>query len=115
MKLKTIAVCFFVLLLVGGLIFGLYHMENFEKVYYSQIDNTKIEALKTDGDPDDLKFEYTLDCYDQTGRKKELTFKTYRELKEGAYILLEVRSMGVHKWEEVQFDELPTKVQEKLK
>lgn len=90
----------------------LYNLENYEKVYYSKIDNTRLEELPT---KDDLKYEYTLDCYDQNGKKKELTFKTLRELKDGAYVLLEVRSLGVHKWEEVQYHELPQKVQEKYK
>ncbi len=29
--------------------------------------------------------------------------------------MLEVKSMGVHKWEEVQYDDLPSAVQEILK
>ena len=93
-------------------VIGLRHFENDEKIYYSQIDNEKMTDLDT---KNDLKYEYTLDCYDKNGKKKELTFKTVRELKQDAYVLLEVRSLGVHKWEEVQFDELPEKVQEKYK
>lgn len=61
-----------------------------------------------------MKYQYTLDCYDQNGNKRELNFKTFRELREGAYISLEVRSLGVHKWEEVQYNDLPQKVQEKI-
>lgn len=93
---------------VGG---GLYYLENYDKNYYSQIDNTKLEKLSTNSD---MKFQYTLDCYDKNGRKKELRFKTSRQLKEDAYLMLEVRSLGVHRWEEVSFDQLPQKVQEQL-
>ena len=38
-------------------------------------------------------------------------FKTSRELKEDAFLKLEVKTLGVHSWEEVQYDELPKKVQ----
>lgn len=62
-----------------------------------------------------MKYEYKLDSYDEKGKKRTLKFETSRELKEDAYLMLEVRSTGVHKWEEVQFDELPAAAQEKLK
>lgn len=61
--------------------------------------------------PDDMKYEYTLDCYNEKGKKKELKFKTSRELKEDVFLKLEVKTFGVHSWEEVQYDELPEKVQ----
>jgi len=80
---------------------GIYFIENYESVYYTQVDNSKIEKLSTS---DDMKYEYTLECYNEKGKKKELKFKTSREL------MLEVRSIGVHTWKEVQHDELPEKV-----
>jgi len=43
-----------------------------------------------------------------------LSFKTSRQLKEGAYLRLQVRSFGVHAWEEVSYDDLPEKVQNKI-
>ena len=44
---------------------------------------------------------------------KEVTFKTSRELKDDAYLKLDVMlTRGVKSWEEVQYDELPDKVQE---
>lgn len=85
----------------------LYFFENYESVYYTQIDNTKIEKLSS---TDDMKYEYTLDCYNENGKKKELKFKTSRELREDAYLMLEVRTFGVHAWKEVQYNELPEKV-----
>lgn len=61
-----------------------------------------------------MKYEYKLICYNENGRKKEIKFKTVRELRNGAYLKLTANAItGVNKWEEVQYDELPNKVQEK--
>ena len=87
---------------------GLYFFENYKLIYYTQIDNTKIEKVSSS---DNMKYEYTLDCYNETGKKRELKFKTSRELKEDAFLKLEVKTFGVHSWEEVQYNELPEKVQ----
>lgn len=77
--------------------------------YYTKIDNTKIEKIST---TDDMKYEYNLDCYNDNGKKKEIKFNTSRELRESAYLKLKVLALtGVNKWEEIQFDELPNKVQ----
>lgn len=97
----TIAICFI----------AIYFLENYKSVYYTQIDNSKIEKISN---TDDMKYEYTLDSYNEDGKKKEIKFKTSRELKESAYLMLEVRTFGVHSWKEVQEDELPNKVQEKI-
>lgn len=76
----------------------LYFFENYESAYFTQIDNTKIEKLSS---TDDMKYKYTLECYNEKGKKKELKFKTSRELKEDAFLKLEVKTLGVHSWEEV--------------
>lgn len=88
---------------------ALYFVEYYEAVYYTRIDNSKIAKISSS---DNMKYEYTLDCYNENGRKKEIKFKTSRELRQDAYLLLEVRVMGVNNWKEVQADELPVKVQE---
>lgn len=88
---------------------GLYWMENNQSLYYTQIDNTKVQKISAS---DDMKYEYTLDSYSEKGKKKEIKFKTSRELREGAYLMLELRSLGVHSWKEVQQEELPEKVQQ---
>ena len=98
-----IAVIVAIVICVGAF----YFLESYEKVYYTQIDNTKIQSISA---TDDMKYEYTIDCYNENGKKKELKFKTSRELKENAYLMLEVRSIGVHTWKEVQYNELPEKV-----
>lgn len=81
-----------------------------ESTYYTRIDNTKVEQLSSG----DMRYEYTLDAYNEKGNSKEVTFKTSRELKDDAYLKLDVMlTRGVKSWEEVQYDELPDKVQEK--
>lgn len=112
MKGKIFAVIATVLVLGVCLVGGLYYMENYDEFFFTKIDNSKIRELSSN---DNMKYEYTLDCYNKNGRKRELKFKNSRELKEGAYLSLEVRFSGVHKWEEVKYSELPQKVQEKIK
>ena len=92
-------------------VIGFYFLENYEAVYYTQIDNTKIQSISA---TDDMKYEYTLDSYNENGKKKEIKFKTSRELKEDAYLMLEVRTLGAHSWKEVQVNELPEKVKTAL-
>ena len=87
------------LIAVTVCIIGAYFIEGYENVYYTQIDNSKVEKISA---TDNMKNEYTLECYNDKGKKKEIKFKTSRELKEDAYLKLEVRSIGVHAWEEVR-------------
>lgn len=89
-----------------------YFIENYETVYYTQVDNSKVEKIDS---TDDMKYEYTLKSYNSDGNEKEMKFKTSRELREKAYLKLEVRTFGVHSWEEVQEGELPQRAYEKLK
>lgn len=84
--------------------------------YYSQIDNSKIEQVDSKGGVINLKgslpYAYTLLCYDENGGEKEITFGTSRELRDGAFIRLTVMPIrGVLDWSEVQYNELPTVVQ----
>ena len=88
-------------LIVGAYYFLVVHKDQ----YYTQIDNTKIQEISGS---DDMKYEYTLTAYNKNGKEKEVKFKTSRELREGAYLELDVMQMrGVIYWREVQQDELP--------
>ena len=89
---------------------AIYWMEFHETIYYTQVDNSKLERISTS---DNMGYEYTLDCYNQNGKRREIKFKTSRELRENAYLMLEVKVMGVHSWKELQYDELPDKVKVK--
>lgn len=84
--------------------------------YYSQIDNSKIEQVDTNGGVIDfngsMEYSYTLRSYDENGVERDIMFGTSRELKEGAFIRLTVMPIrGVLEWNEVQYDELPATVQ----
>ncbi len=84
--------------------------------YYAQIDNSKIEQVNSRGGVIDLhgglRYSYTLPAYNENGGKKDITFGTSRELKEGAFIRLTVMPVrGVLEWSEVEYDELPLAVQ----
>ncbi len=96
-------------ILLAMVICGLayYFLEYHQSVYYTQVDNTKAEKISAS---DEMKFEYTLDCYNENGKKKSISFKTSRELREDAYLMLELTVIGVHAWKEVQYDELPGEV-----
>ena len=54
-------------------------------------------------------------AYDKNGKEKEVQFKTSRELREDAYLELEIMATrGVVNWKEVQVNELPDKVKEEI-
>ena len=99
-----IAVIIVIALLVGAYYFLVLHKD----LYYTQIDNTKIEEISG---TDDMKYQYTLTAYNKNGKEKEVQFKTSRELREGAYLELDIMQMrGVVNWREVQQNELPEDV-----
>lgn len=106
------------LAILGAIVFlifiivGFNYIENYEEKYYTKIKNTNVKKISQS---DYMKYEYELDCFNKKGRKKIINFKTSRILKEGAYLLLTVKTTGVNKWEEVKYGDLPINVQEKLK
>ena len=99
-----IAVIIVIALMVGAYYFLVIHKDQ----YYTQIDNTKIEEVSGSGD---MKYQYTLTAYNKNGKEKEIKFKTSRELREDAYLELEVMQIRrVVNCREVQQDELPEDV-----
>ena len=71
---------------------------------YAQVDN----ACVHDSGDSDMPFEYTLAAFDENGRAEEVTFKTARELRDDAYLMLRVLPLrGVVSWEEVQLQDMP--------
>ena len=99
-----IAVIIVIALAVGAYYFLIVHKDQ----YYTQIDNSKIEEVSA---TDDMKYEYTLKAYNKNGKEKEIKLKTSRELREDAYLELEVMQIrGVVNWKEVQENELPEDV-----
>ena len=99
-----IAVIIVIVLAVGAYYFLVIHKE----MYYTQIDNTKIEGISS---TDDMKYQYTLTAYNKNGKEKQVQFKTSRELRQGAYLELDVMQIrGVVNWREVNQNELPEDV-----
>ena len=102
-----------VIIIVIALMFGLFYFLVLHKnLYYTQIDNTKVQQVSNS---DGMKYQYTLMAYNKNGKKKEIQFKTSRELREGAFLQLEVMSIrGVINWKEVQAEELPDEVKTEM-
>ena len=99
-----IAVIIVIALAVGAYYFLIIHKE----ICYTQIDNTKVEEISS---TDDMKYQYTLTAYNKNGKEKQVQFKTSRELRQGAYLELEVMTIrGVVNWREVEINELPEDV-----
>lgn len=109
---KVISAGIIALLLIGSIAGGFYYLENYDKMYYTKIDNSQMEILP---ESDEMRYEYNLKSIDDKGKSRKLKFRASKELKEGAYLQLEVRAAGVYQWKEVQLNEMPEKVQEKLK
>ena len=104
-KLPIIIVAIIMIAFIAG---AYYLLVIHKDLYYTQIDNTKIQEVTSSGD---MKYEYTLIAYNKNGKEKEVKFKTSRELREDAYLELEVMQIrGVVNWKEVQANELPSDV-----
>lgn len=100
-----------IVILLLGIVYYMFVIKT--DTYYTQIDNTKIEKVDA---TDEMKYQYKLTAYDENGKEKEVTFKTSRELKDKAYLeLTYMETRGVTNWKEVQYNELPSKVQSKYK
>lgn len=77
--------------------------------YWVQIDNANVSQLSV------TEYEYELQAYNSHGESKEIKFKANKELRENAYLRLEVISTrGVYYWEEVSYDELPEDVRKNI-
>lgn len=104
-----ILIAVFILVLFVGAGIGLYYVENYETSYYTKVDNSEVTELL-----EDKQYEYSLISYNKKGKKRKLKFKTSRKLRDDAYLKLTVRSIGVHKWEEVQKEDVPFKASKKM-
>lgn len=88
--------------------------------YYTQIDNAKIQEQESSGgviDPTGgMPWLYTLQAYNVNGDRQEISFGTERKLRDDAYLQLTVVPIrGVMDWKEVQFDEIPSAVQARMR
>ena len=81
---------------------------------------TQIREQESDGGVIDftggMPLLYTLPSYDENGSVQDLSFGTERQLREGAYLRLSVLPVrGVTEWREVQYEELPSPVQARMR
>lgn len=112
-KGKIISLVSGAVLLVALIIVIIVFFRDTYKYFYTQIDNTKYTVFVDDGE---TIYEYKLDSYDKNGKEKSISFKTTRELRGGAFLMLKYTNLGgVVTWEEVKWEELPANVQSKLR
>lgn len=86
-------------------------------VYYVQITTDgEVEEYKLNSGEIAKTYWYELPSYDENGKEAILKFSATKNLRKDAYLKLYVKGgKEVSSYNEVQFDEIPTKVQEKLK
>lgn len=87
--------------------------------------DTYYVQVTTDGEVEEYKLStgeiaqtywYELPSYNENGKEEKLKFSATKNLRKDAYLKLYVKGgKEVSSYDEVQFDEIPTKVQEKLK
>ena len=79
--------------------------------WYVQVDNSQVEPQQENAD----EYEYSLEAFDENGGSHEVTFKTERMLREGAFLKLETMPIrGVISWAEVQPNDIPGKARAAL-
>lgn len=101
-------------LLVLGALAGAFWLTNSDNasIWYAQV-NDAVAQEKSDGDEE--LWEYTLNAYNDGGASRQLTFTAGKRLRDGAYLKLAYLPVReVISWEEVQPDQLPQAVRERL-
>ncbi|GLC90158.1 YxeA family protein [Lysinibacillus piscis] len=85
--------------------------------YYVQITaDGKVKEDKADNGEIFKTYWYELEAYNENAEEKALTFSAQKNLRQDAYLKLYVKNgTEVTSYDEVQFDELPNKVQQQMK
>lgn len=120
-KKMTVGIAAAAIIIAGFICFCIWFLSGAGSTYYyGQIDNSKLERVESKGGVIDfsgngnMDYSYTLFCYNEDGKGKDITFGASKELKEGAFIRLTVMPVrGVLEWSEVRYEELPAAVQGK--
>lgn len=113
--LKKIVILIISVLLLGGIIGGVYYFKNANKI---GADASYVKITKAPTKSNEISFNnnYTLPAYDENGKETEVTFSADKELRKGAYLKLYIKEdKGVTSFEEVPEKEVPAKAAEKLK
>ncbi|EMA6342296.1 YxeA family protein [Bacillus cytotoxicus] len=84
--------------------------------YYVQItEDGKAYEGKADNGTKYTDYQYKLAGFDEEGKEKTMEFTAQKNLRKEAFLRIYYSDKkGVTAWEEVQKDELPAKVKEKL-
>lgn len=110
---KRIVAAMLGVLMVGTLV-GVFYLTNTDNAstWYVQVDDAVAQDKSDEGEE---VWEYTLDAYDEGGTHRQLTFTAGKRLRDDAYLKLRYLPVReVISWEEVQIDELPQAVRERL-
>ena len=82
-------------------------------VWYAQVDGERLSAAGENNNGFD--YHYDLPAVSETGETQTVGFDTSRELRDGAYLKLEMLALrGVVRWEEVTWDNIPAAAQAHL-
>lgn len=63
---------------------------------------------------DPKTYEYVLEGINEDGKKVQIVFTASKQLREGAYLKVDTKRTYVKSWEEVQQNEIPSVVRDKL-
>lgn len=84
-------------------------------VYVQIVGDGKVEKFTDTNGAVYETYWYTLPAYDEKGEEMQVNFSAQKNLRHDAYLMLYLKNgTEVTSFDEVQFDELPKKVQEKL-
>lgn len=77
-----------------------------EQTLYTRVEDSA--AQKLEKEQSGMTYEYTLPAYTADGEEKDVSFRTARLLRAGAYLKLTLQPVrGVTDWEEVPAQALP--------
>ena len=115
MKKVLVGIVALVLILVGGG-YTWYHTAYGGDSYYVHIQEDGIaKKEKDDSGQEFTRYYYTLTGYYEKGEAKEMEFTGSHNLRHDAYLRLVYNDKkGVTSWEEVQKQDIPQKVQNKI-
>lgn len=106
--IKIFMTGFIIILFIGACI-GFYCSKYYEDIYYTKVDNSGVSILL-----ENKEYEYSLTSYNKNGKKKVLSLKTNKKLKDNAYLKLTVHSLQINQWKELDKEEVPAKILKEL-
>ncbi len=117
-KMTVVGVIGIILVLMAAVVLVCFVFTGRGAVYYTRIDNSCVKENQSRGGVIDftggMEYIYTLSCYNDKGKEDEVSFGTDRQLRQDAFLRLEVVPIrGVIDWEEVQYEDLPQAVRDK--